>query len=79
MTLISFWDTRPPAGGRGDDVHVHDGVDLGLGDDLADHRVADVGAHELGAADVAGRDDVDADDADTEGSWVRARANCPPR
>jgi len=49
-------------GRRGDDVHVHDGVDARALDDPPDHRVADVGAHELDVADVLrGRDDVDAD------------------
>jgi hypothetical protein len=46
---------------------VHDGVDAGVGDDLGDEGVADVGAHELGAAHPAqqvarGRDGVDAQD-----------------
>ncbi len=45
---------------------VDDGVDRRLGDDLRDQRIADVGAHELGAAhlpeQVAGRrNDVDAE------------------
>ena len=58
---------RPAAAGRPrsrDDAHVDDGVDVLLGDDLRDDRVADVGAHERHLADVAlGRHDVDADDA----------------
>ena len=64
MTLTSFMSDRPPADcGVAMHAHVHDGVDIGSGDDLGDDRVADVGAHELGAAQiVARRDDVDADD-----------------
>jgi len=57
---------RSPASGqrRGrDDVHVDDGVDLGIGDDPTDHRVADVRPDELGVPDRVGRGDhVDADD-----------------
>jgi hypothetical protein len=85
MTLISFIAVRPPApSGRGDDVHVHDGVDLGLRDDLGDQRVADVGAHELGAARAAlaaagGRHGVDADDRSIDGSAASTPASRLPR
>ncbi len=55
--------TSSGEGRRRDDVGVHDRVDVTLGDDLADHRVADVGADELGAAEIARRrDDIDSDD-----------------
>ena len=52
MTLISCIGTRAADRPRGAarSGGVHDGVDLGLGDDLGDQRVADVGAHELGPA-----------------------------
>ena len=50
-------------------------------DHLGDHRVADVGADELGVADVVGgRDDVDADHlADPPLGADSIRANRPPR
>ena len=79
MTLSSFIVPRPPAraGGR-DHAHVDDGVDVLLGDDLGDHRVADVGAHEGDVADVAARrHDVDADhpvDAGVAGDGTREPA-----
>ena len=65
MTLSSFIDVRPPAAaGRGHDARVHDGVDALADDDLGDHRVADVGADEVGPTEVAARrDHVDADGA----------------
>ena len=61
---VGLLDRRPAAGAErgGDHGHVHDGVDLGLRDDLADDRVADVGPHELGVTEVGlGRHHVHAD------------------
>jgi hypothetical protein len=49
-------------GGRGHQAEVYDGVDVLALDDLGDHRVADVGAHEPDRAGVSARGyDVDAD------------------
>jgi hypothetical protein len=82
---VDLLHRRPAAGSqrRGDDVHVDDGVDLVLGDDLGDERVADVGAHELGAAELAlhvrpRRDGVDADDPLDRGVGLQdaRRAGC---
>ena len=63
MTLISFCETRPPAESGVAMTFMWTTVSTpGLGDDLGDHRVADVGTDELSTADVQRwRDDVDAD------------------
>ena len=79
MTLSSFIGVATPGRARGrDHAHVHDGVDVLLGDDLGDDRVADVGAHEGDVADVTARwDDVDADDP-VDGRVVGGRAREAP-
>ena len=66
MTLSSFIEVLPPdSGSRGRaDAGVHDRVDPLAHDHLRDDRVADVGAHEVGLAEVTPRrHHVDADDA----------------
>ena len=67
------------AGGR-DHAHVDDGVDVLLGDDLGDDRVADVGAHEGDVADVTARGSTSTPmTRRTEGSSAIARAQRRPR
>ena len=64
MTLISFIDDRPPAPTGVAMTFMWTTVStVGRRDHLGDDRVADVGPHELGAAEVSfGRNDVDTDD-----------------
>ncbi len=76
-----FGGTRTATGRRAD-VEVHDGVDLFDGDDLADHRGADVSSDELHAVELTSwQDRVDADDlvdafeaGDTQGELGRETA-----
>ena len=81
MTLISFIVTgRRPAGG-GDHAEVDDGVDVLRGDDLGDHRVADVGADEATrrrGRRAAGRRRRRSRGR-CRGSAARQRAKRPPR
>ena len=65
MTLISFIEERPPAPRRGDYREMHDGVHAAGRNHLGNNGIADVGAYEIGVAQVvAGRDHVDTDDLD---------------
>ena len=66
-------------GRRRGDAGVHDGVDALAHDHLRDHRVADVGAHEVGLAEVtARRHGVDADDALDHRRLRELRREAPP-
>ena len=65
---VDFLQRRPATGSRRERRRrrVHDGVDVAISDHLGDKGIADVGAHELGAAHpaqhvLAGRDGVDGD------------------
>src|SRR5690606_7670625 len=68
----------PGVPGGGDDAHVDDRVDLGLGHEPAHERAADVGTDELRAPDgVARGEQVDADDPLERGVLGEAPDDAP--